>query len=811
MESLLKDLGQSLRARRRSPGFAATAIVTLARGIGANTAIFTVVNAVLLQPLPFPDSQRIVSIGRAGGGNVPEPVFLYWRENNPGLEDLAAFHAGAGMNLAGGDRPEVVAVVTTSRSYFPLFGAHPILGRTFTAGDDSPGAPRVLLLSYGLWQRRFGGNASVLGSTVTLGGAGYAVAGVLLPGFQAYPPAEVWIPLQAGVNRGNQASVLTVAARLPQGVTLAQAAARMAVLGKRYAETRSRAFGDPNIEVTLLQDQITGDVRPGLWILLGAVGLVLLIACANVANLLLARASARRSEIAVRAALGAGRGRIVRQLLTESAALALAGGLAGLLLGSWTVRGLLAFAPGDLPRLQEIAAVPALDARVAAFAFLLAGATGIVFGLLPALDLSRASLGAALNESGGRTGVSRRQTRTRSLLVGGEVALAVVLLSGAALLIRSFFALHHVHLGFERRNLLAVEVSLAGPGYAHSSAVDRLSQRIVDRLERIPGVECAAMASALPLQGRIDMIFNIPGRTPGAGRHFTGDVQWRIVSARYFEALRIPLLSGRLFRDQEPRGSVVISETMARRFFPGENPMGRTLVIGPELGPRYAVGAAEIIGVVGDVRERLDVDPQPVMYQMPQQIPDGDMALINAYERGAVLVRLRPGIAPASAGRASEETLLSSGSIPAAKVRTMDEVAIDSTARKNFHLLLLGSFSFAAVLLAAVGIYGVVSYTVEQRTRELGIRTALGATRSDNLLLVLRQSLGMTLAGVGGGTAAALWLTRLISSELFGVSPRDPATFLAVPLILLLAALAAAAVPALRASRLDPLAALRHE
>ena len=806
MESFLNDLKYSLRGFRQSPSFTLTAIATLALGIGANTAIFAVVKTVILHALPYPDSDRIVDIGRPGGGSISEPLFAYMAQNNAGLEDLAAYHAGASMRLDSGDKPQLADTVTASRNYFRLFGAHPVLGRIFTAADDTPGGAPVLVLSYGLWQR-LGADPLIPGKRMELGGVPYSVAGVLSPGFQAYPPADVWIPLQADPNSTNQAGLLTVSGRLPAGTTISKANAKLAVVISHYPEVHPQQFRiDSRIRASYLEQQITGDVRPALLILLGAVGLVLLIACANVANLLLARATARRREIAIRAALGAARGRIVRQLLTESLLLALAGGAFGLALGSWAVRALLAFTPGDLPRLQEIAALPALDPGVVAYAMLIAALTGVLFGLAPAFHLARTEPTAAMNESGGRAGAGRKQNRTHSALVATEMALAVVLLCGALLLIRSFLALHSVELGFNPRNLLTMEISLAGPGYSQSSTVSRVARQVVERVERIPGVEYAALASALPLWGKMDMIFNIPARMP-PGRKFNGDVQWRFVSAHYFDALQVPLLSGRRLRDQESGRTVVISEAMARKFWPGRNPVGQSIFIGPGLGPAYQVGVTEIVGVVGDVRERLYFDPQPVMYQLASQIPDADIALLNSYEPGAILVRTRPSVAPMSISKTVQQAL----GLPVAKVRTMEQVGLDSTARQNFNMLLLGTFAVIALLLAAVWIYGVMSYGVEQRTHEIGIRAALGANRSDTLRLVLLQALRMSLAGIACGIAASFWLTNLISAELFGVKPSDPLTFVAVPLVLLAVALAAACIPALRATRIDPLTALRHE
>jgi putative ABC transport system permease protein len=813
MKSFFNDLKHSLRVVRQSPSLTITVVAAIALGIGANTAMFTVINTVLLDRLPYPESDRIVDIARPGGGAISEPLFTYWEQNNPGFVHLSAYHAGASMNLNGGDRPELVETISASRNYFQLFGANPILGRAFTTAEDSPGGPRAMVLSYGLWQRRFGNDPAILSKTLTLGGAPYAIVGVLSPSFKPYPPADVWIPLQADPNSINYAGILTVSGRLSSGTTLAQANAQMAAIGKRYVESHSQALKNyTEIRVNFMRQQITGDVRPALLILLGAVVLVLLIACANIANLLLTRAAARQREMAIRAALGAARGRIVGQLLTESLVLAFAGGTLGLVLGSWGVHFLVAFVPGNLPRLQEMAAIPALDPQVAGFTFLLTAVTGVLFGLVPAFHLSRTELTIALNESGGRQGAGLKQGRTRNLLVAAEVAIAVVLLCGAVLLIRSFAAMHSASLGFDPNNLLTMEVSLAGPGYSKSSRVDRLVRQFVERAERIPGVESAALASALPLWGRMDMIFDIPGRTPPEGRPFLADVQWRFVSAHYFDVLRIPLLSGRLMHEQEPGRTVVINQSMARKFWPGANPIGQTIFIGPGLGPTYQVGVTEIVGVVGDMRERLDqVDPQPVMYQTYSQIPDADMALVNGYEAGAVLIRTLPGVATVSISQAIQQALLADDQLPATKVRTTPQLSLDSTARQNFNLLLLGMFAAIALLLAAVGIYGVTSCSVEQRTHEIGIRTALGANRRSILSLVLAQVLRLTLAGIAAGVVASFALTRLLSAQLFEVKPLDPLTFAAVPLILLGVALLAGCLPARRVSRLDPLVALRHD
>jgi predicted permease len=472
--------------------------------------------------------------------------------------------------------------------------------------------------------------------------------------------------------------------------------------------------------------------------------------------------------------------------------------VSGLVLGWCGVRALVRLAPADLPRVQEITA---LDPRVAAFAVFLAAVTGLLFGLFPALQSARSDLGSVL----------KTRSRARSVLVSAEVAIALVLLCGAVLLIRSFAAMHTVNLGFDPHNLLTMDVSLAGPGYASGAAVDRLGRELVDRVERLPGIESAALTSALPLEGGQDMLFTIPGRQPLKGYHFTGDVQWLIVSSHYFQVLRIPLIAGRYLRERETRRTVVISQTMARRYWPNGNPVGQTIVIGPGLGPGYDAGVTEIVGVVGDVPWRLNVEPAPIMYQAPSQVLDAAMALVNRLQPAGVLIRTHKGVEPMSLSRVVRQLLLESDQLPASKIRTMDQVSTDSTARQNFNLLLLGSFAAIALVLAAVGVYGVMSYSVAQRTHEIGIRSALGARHRDTVLMVLAQAARMATAGVAVGLAASFGLMRLLTAELFGVAPSDPLTFTVAAFVLLAIALMAACVPALRAVRVDPVVALRHE
>jgi putative ABC transport system permease protein len=822
LETLIQDVRYGLRQLRRNPGFTAVAAITLALGIAAPTSIFTVVDTVLLRPLPYPDSGRIVNIFPHPCCADSTPMFTYWQENNPGFEDLTAYgdQAYAAINLNGGDRPELVEARQVSHNYFRLFGANPIVGRTFTAEEDRPGAPPVAVLSYGLWQRRFGGDAAILGKTIQLGGAPYAVVGVLSPRFKPYPATEIWIPLKADPNSTNQAHTLMVAGRLPPGRTIAEANAWMAVLAKRYVQMHPQQVGnDLRLQVTPMQEQITTGLRPTLLILLAAVGLVLLIACANVANLLLARGAGRQREIAIRSAVGGKRGRIVRQLVTESLLLAGGAGVLGVVAGSAGVRVLLALAPasayspaGYLPSIDQVPSFWALDPRMAGFAVVLAAATGVLFGLFPALRLSRVDLTVSLKDSGLQMGSGVEHGRSRNLLVAAEVAIAFVLLCGAMLLIRSFVDVSNQKLGIDPHNVLTMAVSLAGPGDANSQQVERLGQQSTTEIEAIPGVESAAMASALPLWGGVDMIFDIPGRRPAKGNQFTGDIEWRIVSPQYFEALRIPLLSGRLFHEQEARRTVIIHQAMAREYWPKDNTVGRTIIIGPGLGLKYREGPAEIVGVVGNVRSwTLEQPFEPTMYQMPSQVPDATMAVVNGQWPAAFIVRTRPGVAPMSVGQAVERVLLARDRLGIDKARTMEQVVQDSTANRKFTLLLMGLFAVAALVLALIGLYGVISYSVAQRIHEIGVRIALGAQRGDVHRLVLGRGLALAITGVVIGTASTLAVTRLLSSLLYGVNPRDPLTIVVVSAVLMVTAMLACYVPARRAARVDPMVALRQE
>jgi putative ABC transport system permease protein len=812
---LAQDLRYGLRQLIHNPGFTIAAVLTLALGIGSNTTIFTMINTVLLHPLPYPGSEQMVNITRWEGGEVSVPMFTFWEQNNPGFNDLAAYtdQANAGINLSGGVRPRVAEARKVSRNFFRLFGANPILGRTFSIDEDRVGGPEVAVLSYGLWQRGFGGRASILGEKISLGGVPYTIIGVLSPSFKPYLPTEVWIPLQADPDSTNQAHILMVAGRLPKGRTLAQANAWMDVIGKRYIRTHPLQLGnDDRLKVTLMQRQITGNVRPTLLILLGAVGLVLLIACANVANLMLARSGSRQKEIAVRVAIGAGRRRVVRQLLTESFLLSLAGGAMGLALGWWGVRLLILLTPADLLRVEKITGIPSIDLRVAAFTIVLSLVTAVAFGLFPALQLSRPDLMGSLKESSGHASAGLRHHRMREVLAAAEVAIAAVSLCGALLLIRSFIALWSVSPGFDSQNLLTIKVSLAGPKYARTDNVDRLTRQIVDRVDRIPGVQSAAMGSSMPFGPISDMIFNIPGRAPLKDYKFTGDVLWCFVSTGYFRTLRIPLRSGRLFNEQEPVHTVIINEAMARKFFPTQNPLGQSILIGTGLGSTLDQGATEIVGIVGDVHNQLDAPPPPTMHQLWSQVPSGGLRLMNQLFPASIAVRTKEGVHPMELSRGVRDALLAQDmQLPTAAGETMQQVILDSTAGASGNMLLLSIFGAMALLIASIGIYGVLAYNVELRSHEIGIRMALGAEKHDVLRMVIGEGLKLALIGVVIGIAGALALTRFLSSLLFGVKPTDPLTFIAVSLILIAVALMACYIPARRAAKVDPMEALRYE
>jgi putative ABC transport system permease protein len=823
MEAFLADLRYAVRAMRTNLSFTAIALAALAIGIGANVAIFTVVDAVLLQPLPYPQPDRIMKLGRRYPSGVSDstsiPKYMVWRQNDV-FEAMAIYDFGAlAMNLGSGNPPEPVKGAHVSADYFKVFGVTPIAGRTFSQAEDLPHGPGVAVLSNGVWQTRFGGATDVIGRPILLNGAPYEVVGILPNGFRPDPDADVWIPLQADPNSTNQGHYLSVAGRLKGGVTAAAAEAQMKIVSDRFRRLNPK-WMDPeeSVAVVPMREATTGDVRTALLVLSGAVALVLLIACANVANLLLARGAGRQRELAIRSAMGADRGRVVRQLLTESVLLSGCGGLLGLALGAWGVRALLLLVPGNIPRVTDPNGtgilIPALDWRVTAFTIGVSLVTGVVFGLLPALQTSKPDLVSTLKEASGRSGTSLRHKRLRSVLVVTEVALALVLLVGAALLIRTFVGLRSLDVGIDAHNVLTFQTSLAGSTYSSTASVGNLTTQVIQRIEAVPGVDAAASTIALPVESGIDLPFAIVGKPPARGE-YNGDEQWRSVSPHYFSAFRIPLVRGRVFTDRDTGSGqrvVIVNEAMAKKYWANEDPIGRLIVIGKGLGPQFEEPPRQIVGIVGNVRENglARNAATGVMYVPQAQMAEGLTTLANNVIPLSWAIRTTTDPMPL---RVAIERELHGvdGQLVIARERTMEQVLSSAVARQNFNMVLLSIFAGAALVLAAIGIYGLMSYSVEQRTQEIGIRMALGANRGRMLQTVLREGMTLAVIGVAIGLALAYGLTRLLASLLFGVETRDPLTFVAVAGVLTIVAAAAAFIPARRATTIDPAIALRYE
>ncbi len=821
METLLQNLRYAVRTLRNSPGFAAVAILTLALGIGANTAIFSVVNAVLLQPLSYPNPDRLVELELSspqGNGNVTSiPKFNVWREQTDVFDSVAAYDfSGPGINLTGGDRPELIKGIHVSADYFRVFGAPVALGRTFTPEEDRPGGPAVVVISNGLWRNRFGSDPGILNRTIDLGQEPYTIIGVIGPTYSGDPKSDIWLPLKPDPNSVDQGHYLRATARLKPGVTLVQAQAAM----KHAADQFNRKFPNspvmgPGASFTAipLRDSVIGDVRFGLLLLFGAVGFVLLIACANVASLLMARATIRRREIAIRSALGAGRSRLMWQLLTESLLLSLAGGVLGLGLGYVGVRALLAINPSDIPRVGEQGAAVALDWRVLVFTLVAAILTGILFGLVPALSTSRSGISNTLRESGARSGTGLRHNKARAVLVITEMALALVLLVGAALLIRTFGALRGVNPGFDARNVLIMEMSLNGGRFEKAAGVDQLEREGRRRIESLPGVTAAAMTCCVPLEGGFGLPFIIEGR-PLTNGPYHGGATWLTISPHYFDVFRIPLISGRVFTDQDNGAAdrvVVINQALAKEYWPKGDALGARISIGKGVGPEFDEPPRQIVGIVADVREgALSRPPDQIMYVPFAQVNDGIIALNNRIIPVTWVVRtkLQPFSLSADIQRELREA---SGGLPVAHIRSMQQVVGESTARNDFYMTLLTIFAGVALLLAAIGVYGLMAYSVQQRTQEIGVRMALGASPQQVRRMVVVQGMQLALVGVVIGVGSALGLTRLMSSLLYGVKPWDPITIALVAVLLSGVTLLATYLPARRASRVDPIVALRYE
>ncbi len=815
LETLIQDLKFGMRMLRKNPAFTLIAVITLALGIGANTAIFSVVNGVLFRPLPYYEPERLVMVwadrpvlqAQTGLPDFPVTVadFLDWRDQNQVFEQMATME-GWRMNLTDGGEPESLVGLRASASLFPLLGARLAVGRAFLPEEDRAGAERVVVLSDGLWQRRYAADPNLIGQKITLDNEAYTVIGVTAPDFQfprrdeipsyfhvATKP-DLYLPAAFTPEQMNNRSESrrAVIARLKPGVSVGEAGAQMHVIARRLAEQYPQTNADKGVRLAPLHQQVVGKTRTALLALLGAVGFVLLIACANVANLLLARAAGRQKEMALRAALGASRWRIVRQLLTESLLLAVSGGAAGLLLAVWGVKLLLAIAPDNLPRAYDIR----LDTRVASFTLLASLLTGVVFGLLPALQAAKLDLGVALKE-GGRVAAGLLRRRLRGFLVVCEVALAFVLLIGAGLLIRSFARLTGVDPGFDPRGVLTMDISLPFAKYKDGRSV-AFYQQTLERVQALPGVEAAATVYPVPLSGKQGFsAFRIEGRPSPTEETFNAGV--RIISPDFFKTFRVSLANGRLLAESDSAKAppvVIINESLASIYFANENPLGKRII---GFG-----GTRAIVGVVSDVKySALDEEAKAEIYFPMAQVPPVTLSLPLAVRVSGDPMQMLAAV--------RGQVWAGDKDLPISNIQTMERLMAKSVAPRRFNLLLLGLFALVGLALAGVGLYGVMSYTITQRTREIGVRMAMGAQRADVLRLVIREGMKLALIGALLGLGGALALTRLLKTLLFGVSATDPLTFIVIAALLIIVALLACWIPARRAASVDPLVSLRVE
>jgi putative ABC transport system permease protein len=806
METLRKDVRYGVRMLIRNPGFTIVSVIALALGIGANAAIFSVVNGVLLRPLPFKEPDRLMMIRETKLPQFPEfsiapGNFLEWKKQNTVFERLVAFRYSS-LNLIGTGDPERLRALNVTEGFFAMLGSQPQQGRDFMSEEDQPGRNSVVILSHALWQRRFGGDPKILSQTITLNGKSYAVIGIMPEAFRfggGENEIELWTPMaftaQEAQNHGGH--YVSAIGQLKHGTTIDQARAEMSAIAARLA-TQYPVNTGWDVKLVPMLEFAVRTIKPALIVLLVAVAFVLLIACANVANLLLARATGRQKEIATRTALGASRWRIVRQLLTESVILSLIGGVVGLLLAKWGMDLLLTLAPQDLPRMSNVS----LDGRVLAFTAGITLLTGVIFGVVPALQASKPNLNETMKDAGRGSTEGGRKQLIRNSLVVLEVASALVLLVGAGLMIKSFWRLQQVDPGFNPNNTLTTSVQLPKLKYPEETQQVAFFQQLIQKAAALPGVQSVGASQVVPLTGNDYVLaFEIDGRAPlppGASQ----STNYYSVTADYFKAMGIPLQRGRVFTERDTKDSprvAVINETMAKKMFSNEDPIGKRITFDDrDKNPEWF----EIVGIVGDVKQYgLDQTTTMQTYEPFTQQTFNAMTLV-----------VRTAGDPASLGAAIRSEVLSlDKEQPATNIKTLNQYLSTSLAQQRFSMVLLGVFAAVALVLAGVGIYGVLSYAVTQRTHEIGIRMALGAGRRDVLRLVVGHGMLLTVIGVVGGLLAAFGLTRLMASLLFGVTATDAMTFASVASVLLAVALLACYIPARRATKVDPLVALRYE
>ncbi len=813
METFLQDLRYAFRVFLKKPTLTAVIVLTLAIGIGGTTSVFTVVRAVLLRPLPYPEPQQLVQVVRTFPDQSPETTsatqFLFWRQYSRTLSGLAAYDLiGSGLNLTSTSEPERVHSIRVNSDFFKVLQTHPAVGRDFTEEDDRPNSEPVVILSNELWERRFNSDHSIIGKAITLSGESYTVVGVAPPNFTFAPSAELWTPLRAEMDPDDQANLFKVIGRMKPGATVEQVQADLKTVGEQFRREYPKLMNDnESVGVRNYHSSLVGNVQTSLLIIFGVVGFVLLIACFNVANLLLARSNSRRKEMSLRLAMGASSRRIIRQLLTEGMLLAFIGAIIGVLLSMWSLPLLLSLSPGNLPRLGEIK----LDSSVLLFAVGITFLSTLIFGLAPALVSMKADINSLLKESSQTIGGRAKRLFQNSLVVT-EFSLSMVMLIGAALLIESYVRLNQIKPGFETDNVLTMQMSLSGSQYKTTAQMRGLYQQVASRLEGVPGVVATATVTNLPTEKGPGLPFDIVGDPNGAGDS-AGDTQWRAITPRYFEVMRIPVMRGRAFSDADTADGfpvAVINEKMARQYWPNRDPIGEQIVIGKIMGPRFTDAPRTIVGVIGNVRELgLEKEAPSTIFVPAGQIPDAYTQLVNRAVPLSWVIQTS--MDPATlVAPVRQEVLAANTGQPVANLRPLDAVLSKTVARQHFNMLLLSIFAAIALILSAGGLYSLMSYAVTERTHEIGIRIALGAQPKNLLMLIMSHAMKLMLVGLIIGLAASYLFTRLLSNLLFEARSAEPLVFLGVALLLALVAFAASYIPARRAARINPITALRQ-